>query len=74
MLKKLVDDNSTYTEIDTINIPIWIREQIPTYDDDGYLTTETITTLMTVVNYTVNQKNSDFVNVSLALARYGKVR
>jgi hypothetical protein len=29
---------------------------------------------MTVVNYTVNQKNSDFVNVSLALARYGKVR
>lgn len=74
MLKKLIDDNYVYTEIDTINIPVWIRERIPTYDDDGILTTETITTLMTVANYTVNQKNSDFVNVSLSLARYGKVR
>lgn len=71
-LKELVDDNTTFTEIDTINIPVWIKEYIPIYDDDGLLSTKTITTKMTIVDYKTNYKNSDFINVSLSLNRYGK--
>ena len=68
-LKSIVNDTEAYS--DTINIPMWIREKVP-YFDDGTYKEQTITTKMVVANYTTNIKNSDFINVSLVLNRYRK--
>lgn len=68
-IKSAVNDTETYSL--GVNIPVWIKEYIPTFNDGEY-TLKAITTKMVVVNYQVNKKNSDFINVSLVLNRYGK--
>ena len=68
-IKSAVNDTETYTL--GVNIPVWIREYIPIFND-GVYTAKAITTKMVVTNYQVNRKNSDFINVSLVLNRYGK--
>ena len=69
-IKSITNDTTSYT--DSINIPIWLREKVPYYNNDGVLSYETMTTQMVVTNYKIVKKNSDFVNVSLSLSRYGK--
>ena len=68
-IKSITNDTTPFT--DSINIPIWLREKVPYYND-GVLSYETMTTQMVVTNYKIVKKNSDFVNVSLSLSRYGK--
>ena len=68
-LKLVVNDTTTWT--DNINIPVWIRENVPYYDN-GEFKYQAITTKMVVVDYKINKKNCDFVNVNLTLNRYGK--
>lgn len=69
MLKAIIDDTDTYSG--NINIPLWVREKIPTISGNTF-TDKNITTKMVIVNYKQNNKNSDFINVSLSLNRYGK--
>ena len=75
-IMSVVNDNETYTDL--VNIPIWVKETIkcyePNYLDPSIreLINKTIKTKMVVANYTINKKNSDFINVSLVLNRYGK--
>ena len=68
-IKSITNDTTSFT--DSINIPIWLKERVPYYND-GALAYENMTTKMVVTNYKIVKKNSDFVNVSLSLSRYGK--
>lgn len=70
-LKSVVNDTVDYN--DTVNIPIWVRENVPYWDSvNNVLAYQTMTTKMVIVDYKVNRKNCDFVNINLSLNRYGK--
>ena len=70
-LKSVVNDTVDYN--DTVNIPIWVREKVPYWNTEtNKLDTDTMTTKMVIVDYKVNRKNCDFVNINLTLNRYGK--
>ena len=70
-LKSVVNDTDDYN--DTVNIPVWIREKVPYWKTDtNKLDYDTMTTKMVIVDYKVNRKNCDFVNINLSLNRYGK--
>lgn len=70
--KKLVDDNALI--IGTINIPVWVKENVDYYNtNDNAYDTEEITTKMVLVDFTISVKNSDFVVCSITLNRFGKV-
>lgn len=70
-LKSVVNDTVDYD--DTVNIPVWVREKVPYWKTDtNELKYDTMTTKMVIVDYKVNRKNCDFVNINLSLNRYGK--
>lgn len=70
-LKSVVNDTVDYN--DTVNIPVWVREKVPYWKTDtNELKYDTMTTKMVIVDYKVNRKNCDFVNINLSLNRYGK--
>ena len=70
-LKSVVNDTVDYN--DSVNIPIWVRENVRYWDSvNNVLAYQTMTTKMVIVDYKVNRKNCDFVNINLSLNRYGK--